>query len=143
MAPRKKSSLSVDALQSAAVAAREGGQAGGGGGPKSPAGRRKRGGEGVAEDGGLTEEDLSAPITIGLCETPTIMLLEIRGSAVATDLRDFGRFAVISAVPVVDIFESLWLSHVVLLFCSPETQQQDCRETQDDHSTTALSAQRT
>lgn len=99
VAPRKKSSLSVEALQSAAVAARENGQGGGGGGPKSPAGRRKRVGEGVAEEGGLTEEDLNAPITIGLCETPTIMLLEIRGSAVATDLRDFGRCVVITSKP--------------------------------------------
>lgn len=91
VAPRKKSSLSVEARQNAAARA-EGGQGGGSGGAKSPAGgRRKRAGEGVAEEGGLTEEDLSAPITIGLCETPTMMLLEIRGSAVATDLRDFGR----------------------------------------------------
>ena len=90
VAPRKKSSLSVEARQNA-VARAEGGQSGGSGGAKSPAGRRKRAGEGVAEDGGLTEEDLNAPITIGLCETPTMMLLEIRGSAVATDLRDFGR----------------------------------------------------
>lgn len=89
MAPRKKLSLSVEARQNAARA--ESGQGSGGGGIKLPAGRRRRGGEGVAEEGGLTEEDLSAPITIGLCETPTMMLLEIRGSAVATDLRHFGR----------------------------------------------------
>eukprot|EP00903_Cladosiphon_okamuranus_P013687 g12746.t1 len=91
VAPRKKSSLSVDARQSAAARA-EGGLGSGGGGVKSPGGRRKRAGEGVAEQGGLTEEDLSAPITVGLCETPTMILLEIRGSAVATDLRDFGRY---------------------------------------------------
>lgn len=90
VAPRKKPSLSVEARQGAAARA-EGGQSSGSGGAKSSAGRRKRAGEGVAEEGGLTEEDLSAPITIGLCETPTMMLLEIRGSAVATDLRDFGR----------------------------------------------------
>lgn len=93
MAPRKKSSLSVDAKQNASSRA-EGGQSSGSGGVKSPAGRRKRAGDGVAEEGGLTEEDLSAPITIGLCETPTMMLLEIRGSAVATDLRDFGRCSI-------------------------------------------------
>ncbi|CAM9549894.1 unnamed protein product, partial [Discosporangium mesarthrocarpum] len=52
--------------------------------------RRKR--EGMTEDGGFTEEDLSAPIPIRLCETPTEMLLEIRGSAVATDLRDYDRY---------------------------------------------------
>lgn len=93
VAPRKKSSLSVEAQQSAAAAARAeiGHGSGGGGGAKSPVGRRKRAGEGAGEESGLTEEDLSAPITIGLCETPTMMLLEIRGSAVATDLRDFGR----------------------------------------------------
>ncbi len=96
VAPRKKPSLSTEAQQSAATAARtEGGPGGGSGGTKSPAGRRKRAGEGVAEEGGLTEEDLSAPITIGLCETPTMMLLEIRGSAVATDLRHFGRYTVV------------------------------------------------
>lgn len=90
VAPRKRSSLSMEARQSA-VAKAEGGQGSGSGGAKPPSGRRKRAGEGLAEEGGLTEEDLSAPITIGLCETPTMMLLEIRGSAVATDLRDFGR----------------------------------------------------
>lgn len=90
VAPRKKSSLSVEARQNTS-ARTESGQGTGGGGAKSPGGRRKRAGEGVAEEGGLTEEDLNAPITIGLCETPTMMLLEIRGSAVATDLRDFGR----------------------------------------------------
>ncbi|CAM9671503.1 unnamed protein product, partial [Ectocarpus sp. 4 AP-2014] len=94
VAPRKKSSLSVEAQQSAAATVRsEGGHgSGGGGGAKSSGGRRKRAGEGAGEESGLTEEDLSAPITIGLCETPTMMLLEIRGSAVATDLRDFGRY---------------------------------------------------
>lgn len=92
MAPRKKSSLSEEARQNAAARA-EGGQGSGSGGAKSSTGRRKRAGEGVAEEGGLTEEDLSAPITVGLCETPTMMLLEIRGSAVATDLRDFGRYS--------------------------------------------------
>ncbi|CAM9567896.1 unnamed protein product, partial [Hapterophycus canaliculatus] len=85
---RKKSSLSVEAQQSASQVA---GGVGGGGG-KSTTGRRKRPGEGVTDEGGLTEEDLSAPITMGLCETQTIMLLEIWGSAVATDLRDFGRY---------------------------------------------------
>ena len=91
VAPRKKPSLSTE--QSAATAARTEGGQGGSGGTKSPTGRRKRAGEGVIDEGGLTEEDLTAPITIGLCETPTLMLLEIRGSAVATDLRHFGRCA--------------------------------------------------
>lgn len=88
VAPRKKSSLSAEA-QRAAAAARA--VSPGGGGGKSQ-GRRKRGEGPVAEEGGLTEEDLNAPITVRLCETPTVMLLEIRGSAVATDVRDFGRY---------------------------------------------------
>lgn len=95
VAPRKSSSFSVEALQSSVVG-KESGRGVGGGSSKSPTGRRKRAGEGTAEEGGLTEEDLSAPVTIGLRETPTMMLLEIRGSAVAMDLRDFGRCAVIS-----------------------------------------------
>lgn len=72
-----------------------GGQGGGGsvGGVGKSSGRRKREGPAL-EEGGLTEEDLNAPITIGLSETPTMMLLEVRGSAVATDLRDFGRWLV-------------------------------------------------
>lgn len=87
VAPRNKSSLSVEAMQHAnATAARADGSHAGG---KSP-GRRKR--EGNPEEGGLTEDDLNAPITIRLSETPTMMLLEIRGSAVATDLRDFSRW---------------------------------------------------
>ncbi|CAM9382411.1 unnamed protein product, partial [Choristocarpus tenellus] len=52
--------------------------------------RRKR--DGNMEDKGLTEEDLCAPVTIRLCETPTQMLLEITGSAVAIDLRDYDRY---------------------------------------------------
>lgn len=88
VAPRKKSSLSAEAQQSAAAAAAAVRTEGGHGGAKST-GRRKR--EGQAEEQGLTEEDLNAPITVGLSETPTMILLEIQGSVVATDLRDFGR----------------------------------------------------
>lgn len=85
---RKKSNLSPDAQSSAAAAASRvdgGGSVAGGG--RSP-GRRKR--EGQVDDHGLTEEDLNALVTVGLNETPTIMLLEIRGFAVAADLREFG-----------------------------------------------------
>lgn len=85
---RKKSSLSSDAQSSAAAAASRVDDGGGGaGGGKSP-GRRRR--EGHVDDRRLTEEDLNALVTVGLSETPTVMLLEIRGSAVATDLREFG-----------------------------------------------------
>lgn len=90
VAPRKKSSLSVDAQSgTVAAAATAAVRAEGGSGGGKPPTRRKR--DGPAEEGRLTEEDLSVPITIVLSETPTTMLLEIRGSAVATDLRDFGR----------------------------------------------------
>jgi hypothetical protein len=46
---------------------------------------------------GLTDEELSAggtvPLrTVLLSETPTIMLLEVRGSAVATDFRDYDKY---------------------------------------------------
>lgn len=90
---RKKSSLSLDTQVSAAAAAARGeggsgGGGGGGGGNKSP-GRRKR--EGQTGDRGPREEDLNAPVTVGLSETATVILLEIRGSAVATDLREFGK----------------------------------------------------
>ena len=85
--PRKKSSQSSGALQSAAAtAAARAGE--GARGNKSP-GRRMR--EGPADGTGLTEEDLNAPISIELRETPTMMLLEIRGSVIATDMRLFGR----------------------------------------------------
>lgn len=94
MAPRKTPSFSGagEAQQGgSSVPGRvEGSGYGGSGGVGKSSGRRKR--EGPAEEGGLTEEDLSAPITIGLRETPTMMLLEVRGSAVAMDLRDFGRW---------------------------------------------------
>lgn len=94
MAPRKTPSFSGagEAQQGASSVSgkAEGGGHGGGGGVGKSSGRRKR--EGPAEEGGLTEEDLSAPITIRLSETPTMMLLEVRGSAVAMDLRDFGRW---------------------------------------------------
>lgn len=83
--PRKKSSTLSNA-QSAAATVR--GERGGGTGGKSP-GRRKR--DGQVDEGGLTEEDLNALITVGLAETSTTILLEIRGSAVATDLREFSR----------------------------------------------------
>lgn len=78
----------MGALQSAAAGARA--ETGQGGDGKSP-GRRKREVAPTTEEGGLAEEDLDAPIAVGLAETPTMMLLEIRGSAVATDLRDFGK----------------------------------------------------
>lgn len=91
MPARKKLSLSVDPQPGAATATSrvDGGGAAGGtsSSGKSPA-RRKR--EGPADDRGPTEEDLNAPVTVRLSETPTVMLLEIQGSAVATDLREFG-----------------------------------------------------
>ncbi|KAG5182360.1 hypothetical protein JKP88DRAFT_263199 [Tribonema minus] len=46
----------------------------------------------AGEGGALTEDKLAAPVTLLLQETPTIMLLEIRGSAVATDFRDYDKY---------------------------------------------------
>lgn len=88
VAPRKKSSLSSDTHAAAAAVRAEG--VGGGVAGGRATGRRKR--DGQAEEGRPTEEDLKAPIAMELRETPTMMLLVIQGSAVATDLREFSRW---------------------------------------------------
>lgn len=96
VSPQERLSQSVEALQNdvevAATASLRQGDGGAEGTNSKPPSRRKREVP-IVEDVGLPEKDLNELIAIELRETPTVMLLEVRGSTVATDSLDFSRCA--------------------------------------------------
>lgn len=79
----------------------------------------------MVEDVGLPEEDLNELIAIELRETPTVMLLEVRGSTVATDSLDFSRCA--SFRMGYGIRASRKSSLLLLLLCSCGLRQRKLR----------------